>query len=493
MLYPNRILREAGLLKVREEADGEHLDFAASRAWALVDHQFSHVFIQPGDAAAIDAGARTIYRPCRAWPRSAGDERARYHLDHERSGEVILISTPNSWQAYYWWLDDDKPPAFAKTVDIHRKPGYDPVELFFDPATRGIPLDANLVRGSHGAPAENENQRGVILSSQAGILGNQVLVDTQVFDIVLRQFGMLIGHSTGSSRRERESARQIRQPDSMKIHRRKFSGHSRRCKRFVARYTPPAGTGAEVTDEALVQAAEKPVLQKRHSKIRSSSNRSSCCAKATTILCASAPKTAPKAFRSTTAGWMCCIRFSTHRRAVLHRQRCPRFGRSSCSAFIARTAITNCRGWHCGCRWRWRNLRFSTCSGRINNQSLGELLGGVIRNDMQFYVASGRRDTTPEQEIDYLKSLIDKTGAKAIKYRVGGRMSRNADAMPGRTDNLIPLSRKALGDKMVIHADSNSSYDPPQAIEVGQDAGSASARSITKSRARSMISRPRKK
>ena len=106
--------------------------------------------------------------------------------------------------------------------------------------------------------------------------------------------------------------------------------------------------------------------------------------------------------------------------------------------------------------------------GRISNQPLGELLGGVIRKNMPFYVASGRRDTTPEQEIDYLKSLIDKTGAKAVKYRVGGRMSRNADAMPGRTDKLIPLSRKALGDEMVIHADSNSSYDPPQAIEVGK-------------------------
>lgn len=106
--------------------------------------------------------------------------------------------------------------------------------------------------------------------------------------------------------------------------------------------------------------------------------------------------------------------------------------------------------------------------GRISNQSLGEMLGGIVRANMPFYVASGRRDTTPEQEIDYLKSLIDKTGAKAVKYRVGGRMSRNADAMPGRTDKLIPLSRKALGDQMVIHADSNSSYDPPQAIEVGK-------------------------
>ena len=83
----------------------------------------------------------------------AGDERQYVNLDHARSGDVILVSTPNSWQAYYWWLDDDKAPTWARTVDIHRKPGYDPVELFFDPATRSIPLDATLVRGSHGAPA----------------------------------------------------------------------------------------------------------------------------------------------------------------------------------------------------------------------------------------------------------------------------------------------------------------------------------------------------
>ncbi len=106
--------------------------------------------------------------------------------------------------------------------------------------------------------------------------------------------------------------------------------------------------------------------------------------------------------------------------------------------------------------------------GRLSNQSFGQMLGNIVRTTVPFYVASGRRDTTPEEEIVYLQSLIDKTGAKAIKYRVGGRMSRNADAMPGRTDKLIPLSRKSFGDKMVIHADANSSYDPPEAIRVGR-------------------------
>jgi L-alanine-DL-glutamate epimerase-like enolase superfamily enzyme len=83
-------------------------------------------------------------------------------------------------------------------------------------------------------------------------------------------------------------------------------------------------------------------------------------------------------------------------------------------------------------------------------------------------VASGRRDTPPEQEVEYLGKLIEETGAKAVKFRVGGRMSRNADALPGRTEGLIPLARKTLGDDIAIHADANSSYDPPKAVEVGK-------------------------
>ena len=106
--------------------------------------------------------------------------------------------------------------------------------------------------------------------------------------------------------------------------------------------------------------------------------------------------------------------------------------------------------------------------GRLTGKSLGELLGNIVRTRVPFYIASGRRDTTPEQEVDYLKHLIEESGAKAVKYRVGGRMNRNRDALPGRTEKLIPLSRKALGDKIAIHADSNSSYDPPQAIQVGR-------------------------
>ena len=106
--------------------------------------------------------------------------------------------------------------------------------------------------------------------------------------------------------------------------------------------------------------------------------------------------------------------------------------------------------------------------GRIAGKSIAELLGGPIRQQIPFYVASGRRDTTPQEEIVYLKHLIEETGAKSVKYRLGGRMNRNIDAMPGRTETLIPLTRKELGDKIAIHGDANSSYDAPHAIKIGR-------------------------
>ncbi len=120
------------------------------------------------------------------------------------------------------------------------------------------------------------------------------------------------------------------------------------------------------------------------------------------------------------------------------------------------------------CPLAWVEFALLDMMGRVTGKSIGELLGGVIRREVPFYVASGRRDSTPEEEAEYLLKLVEETGAPAVKFRVGGRMSKNADASPGRTEILIPLSRKVLGDDIAIHADSNSSYDPPKAIEVGR-------------------------
>lgn len=120
------------------------------------------------------------------------------------------------------------------------------------------------------------------------------------------------------------------------------------------------------------------------------------------------------------------------------------------------------------CPVAWVEMAILDLLGRASGKSIADLLGGAIRDRARFYVASGRRDSTPEEEVEYLQSLVDETHAPAIKFRVGGRMSQNEDASPGRTPKLIELSRKQFGDAIDIHADANSSYDPPQAIEVGR-------------------------
>ncbi len=161
--YPNRRLRDAGLLAVRDDSGREELDFSRSLAWCLVDHQFSHVFIRDADPATIRKVRDLFEGDPGIEATLGGEDLGRWNLDHPRSGEVVLISKPDSWQAYYWWLDDARAPVYARTVDIHRKPGYDPVELFWDPVAKGIPLRPELVRGSHGVPACAADPQGVAL------------------------------------------------------------------------------------------------------------------------------------------------------------------------------------------------------------------------------------------------------------------------------------------------------------------------------------------
>ena len=116
----------------------------------------------------------------------------------------------------------------------------------------------------------------------------------------------------------------------------------------------------------------------------------------------------------------------------------------------------------------WVEFAILDMLGRVAGKSIGELMGGVIRDEIDYYVASGRRDSTPEEEVEYLQSLIDETHAKAVKFRLGGRMSRNADAAPNRSEDLIRLARKTLGDGIDLHGDANSSYDPEHAIPIGR-------------------------
>jgi len=189
-VYPNRHLREAGLLALDTRDGAEHVHLADSAAFAMVDHQLAHVYcrdaqatVRAGEVLGGIDGIESVH---------AAADRAAIGLDHERSGEIVLIAQPDRWFAYYWWLDDVAAPPFARTVDIHSKPGYDPVELFVDPATRSIPLEANLVRGSHGAPAVVGEQQAVVICSKpsAAVAPERRYRDTDVKDIVLKLLGV---------------------------------------------------------------------------------------------------------------------------------------------------------------------------------------------------------------------------------------------------------------------------------------------------------------
>ncbi len=201
-LFPNRLLREAGLLKVKEGDgktpssirsatrdyevfQGELPDMAESRAFAYCDHQFAHVYALDHDSETIRKVAQLFEKQEGVAEVLVGADIEKYGLNHERSGDVILMSTPNSWMQYYWWLDDAKAPDFARRVDIHQKPGYDPCEQFIDFATRSIPLDATRVKASHGAVARDRSQKSVFLCSDARFLPVKELRDVDVFHLVM--------------------------------------------------------------------------------------------------------------------------------------------------------------------------------------------------------------------------------------------------------------------------------------------------------------------
>lgn len=173
-IHINRVLREAGLLEVRDGPFGEMLLPGESTAFAVADHQVAHVYVR-------DAHQReNVRKLLRSTPgiQSVVDP-AELELDHPRSGELIALANQDAWFTYYYWLNDQRAPDFAPTVDIHRKPGYDPVELFMTSMPRAmwrlaqkklgfrykmdvIPLDATLVKGSHGLQNSPENGAVVV-------------------------------------------------------------------------------------------------------------------------------------------------------------------------------------------------------------------------------------------------------------------------------------------------------------------------------------------
>jgi predicted AlkP superfamily pyrophosphatase or phosphodiesterase len=172
-VHINRFLRERGLLVVRDGPFGEMLDPFKSAAFAVADHQVAHVYVRPGAGAEVRDRLEGVEGVERVLD---GGGQAEWGLAHPRAGDLVLLARPDAWFTYYYWVDDRRAPDFARTVDIHRKPGYDPCELFVDPGLTlpalrvarrlaqkklgfryrmdVVPLDASLVRGSHGlAPA----------------------------------------------------------------------------------------------------------------------------------------------------------------------------------------------------------------------------------------------------------------------------------------------------------------------------------------------------
>lgn len=208
-IHINRILREHGYIAVRETLGWELLDFGASRAFAMADHQAAHVYVRnPTDIAAIvkllnrTPGVETVIH---------GDRKHDWNIDHERAGEIVLEACPGYWFTYYYWLDDEYAPDFARTVDIHRKPGYDPVELFLDPAlhfprlqvglkllrkTLGfrylmdvIPLDAGLVRGTHGRRMVSREHGPMLIATRKTLASDRYPMQ-DVANIILDHWGL---------------------------------------------------------------------------------------------------------------------------------------------------------------------------------------------------------------------------------------------------------------------------------------------------------------
>ncbi len=204
-VHPNRILRDAGYLSLKIDLGREYLDPGASRAFAVSDHQIAHIYVQKQhDIAAVKA----LFEAVPGVEQVLDEEGKRANgLNHERSGELVLIARKESWFTYYFWNDDRRAPDYARTVNIHAKPGYDPCELFLDPQIRlpkvkigwtlakkllgfrymmdVIPLDASLVKGSHGRITDDAASGPLFMTSEPKFLAGAGLPAHQVYDTIL--------------------------------------------------------------------------------------------------------------------------------------------------------------------------------------------------------------------------------------------------------------------------------------------------------------------
>jgi predicted AlkP superfamily pyrophosphatase or phosphodiesterase len=195
--YINRVLRENGLLQVRVERGLELLDAGASAAFAVADHQVAHVYFNdPKVASKARSAIEKIPGVALVLDRT---EQRQYNIDHERSGDLVVMADERSWFCYYFWMEDSKAPDYARVVDIHKKPGYDPVEMFMTSKLRAaykllrkkaalryvmdvIPLDATLIKGSHGNIHTPSSFHPVLITSHA--LAKKEVQATDVYDVI---------------------------------------------------------------------------------------------------------------------------------------------------------------------------------------------------------------------------------------------------------------------------------------------------------------------
>lgn len=206
-VHLNRVFREQGWITIKDELGLELLDCGASKVFSVADHQIAHIYLND---RALESKVRRVVEALPGVQRVVGAEgKAALGLDHPRSGDLVALANENAWFTYYYWMEDARAPDFARCVDIHRKPGYDPVELFLDPKLSApkfriawrllkkklgfrmlmdlIPLDASLVKGSHGINPASPKERPLVITQRKEIFPGRELAPTEVYGLIKRQ------------------------------------------------------------------------------------------------------------------------------------------------------------------------------------------------------------------------------------------------------------------------------------------------------------------
>jgi len=203
-IHLNRILRKQGYLQVREERGLELLDAGISKAFAVADHQIAHIYLND---PSVKEKVVSILENIQGIERVLYDDELKAaNLEHDRCGDLVVVADKNAWFTYYFWLDDAKAPDYARMVDIHKKPGYDPVEMHTDPKDKLlmpkviwkllkkkmgfrtvmniIPIDATLIKGSHGRTPESEEDYPVFISNTDTVVIDKPLLGIDVYGVL---------------------------------------------------------------------------------------------------------------------------------------------------------------------------------------------------------------------------------------------------------------------------------------------------------------------